>query len=186
MFLGVPGLYAVAPSDPFSAKALLKSAFLMDDPVLFFEHKALYGETGDIGDNETFLPIGKAIVHGNGHSLLAIGYSRAFSVMLESLSDISDEVTFIDLATIYPIDEETLRKEYGRIGKALIVQEPSLGGSVAESVLRVLSEAGEVYNRVRIVTSEAMPIPSSRVPESEVIISRESIRKAAEEILKAE
>ena len=183
MFLGVPGLYAVAPSDPFSAKALLKSALLIDDPVLFFEHKALYGEMGEIGDTEAFIPIGKAIVHGSGGSLLAIGYSRAFRIMQESLSDISDEITFIDLATIHPLDEETLKREFLRIGKAMIVQEPSLGGSVAESVLRVLSEAGEVYGKVRIITSEAMPVPSSRIPESNVIISGESIRKAAEELL---
>ena len=183
MFLGVPGLYAVAPSDPFSAKALLKSAFMMDDPVLFFEHKALYGEIGEIGDSEAFLPIGKAIVHGSGDSLLAIGYSRAFRIMQEALSDIRDEVTFIDLAAIYPIDEETLKREFLRIGKAIIVQEPSLGGSVAESVLRVLSEAGEVYKKARIITSEAIPVPSSCIPESNVIISGESIRKAAEELL---
>lgn len=178
MFIGVPGLFVVAPSDPYSAKALLKSAFLMDDPVLFFEHKALYGEEGDIGDENTYLPIGRAIVHGNGSALLAIGYSKAFQTMMRALSDIREEVTFIDLATIYPLDEETLKREFRRIGKAVIVQETAIGGSVAESVLRVLAEAGEVHGNVEIVSSLPVPLPSSAVPESEVLVSSERIRQA--------
>ena len=183
MFLGIPGLYVVAPSDPFSAKALLKSAFLMDDPVLFFEHKALYGDSGDIGDEDTYLPIDKAIVHGNGSSLLAIGYSRAFRIMMDALSDISGETTFIDLATLYPLDEETLEREFSRIGRAVIVQEPSIGGGVAESVLRVLAKAGEVHNRVEIATSHQTPLPSSRIPESDVLVSADMIRDAAFRLL---
>ena len=156
---------------------------LMDDPVLFFEHKALYGDSGDIGDEDTYLPIGKAIVHGNGSSLLAIGYSRAFRIMMDALSDISGETTFIDLATLYPLDEETLEREFSRIGRAVIVQEPSIGGGVAESVLRVLAKAGEVHNRVEIAASHQTPLPSSRIPESEILVSAAMIRDAAFRLL---
>lgn len=180
MFLGVPGLKVIAPSDPYSAKALLKSAAADSNPVLFFEHKALYGTEGEIGDEYSFLPIGKAIVHGCGNRLLVIGYSRPFSVARSVLSDLSDDLTFIDLATIYPLDKETLEKEYSRVGKALVVEDTTLAGSVAESVVAILSSVSNYKpGFVKVLCALSMPLPCPRKLEEEVLVSGEKIRDAA-------
>ena len=184
MFLSIPGLFVVAPSDSYSAKALLKSAARMNNPVLFFEHKALYNDVSDTGDEDAFLPIGKAIVHRGGAKLLVIGYSRPFRRAMQILEDLRDEITFIDLATISPLDEETLSYEFIAINNALIVQDTPLIGSVGESVLRVLSSCS-VYKpgNVRILSSERMPLPVPRALEMAVLPSDERIRRAAEEML---
>ena len=179
MFLSVPGLRIVAPSDPYSAKALLKSAALSHEPVLFFEHKALYGVEGDVGDPGAMLPLGRAIVHGSGGRLLVIGYSRPFHAAMEALRDMEGDITFIDLATIKPLDAETLMEHFSRVGKALIVQDTPLQGSVGESVLRILSEAGEVHGRVRISSACDMPIPASGQLERQALLSAAQIRAAA-------
>ncbi len=184
MFLGIPGLKVVAPSDPYSAKALLKSAAKDDNPVLFLEHKALYSIEGEIGDENTYIPIGKAIVHGSGDKLLVVGYSRPFQTALRALSDLKDKVTFIDLATLYPLDEKTLRKEYGRIGKALIVEDTPCCGSVAESVLSLFAQE-ECYKAgtVEILSAQAMPLPCPRELEEAVLVSESQIRDAALRVL---
>lgn len=184
MFLGIPGLRIVAPSDPYSAKALLKSAAADGNPVLFFEHKALYGEQGEIGDEKTFLPLGKAIVHGKGDRLLIIGYSRAFSAAYHELQDLSSVLTFIDLATIQPLDRETLEREFLRVGRALVVEDTPLGGSVAESVVSILSSARNYHpGSVMVLSARSVPLPCPRILEEEVLISGSMIRESVESML---
>ena len=178
MFTGIPGLTIVAPSDARSAKALLKSAALSPDPVLFIEHKGLYGEEGDIGDADDRLPLGKAIVHGSGKKLLVISYSHAASLSRKALKPYDEDITFIDLATIYPLDRETLVKEYRRVPHALIVQDTPEEGSVGESVLRILAESSSSLS-FRMVSALDAPIPVSRQLEERVLISEERIEEAA-------
>ena len=186
MFLSIPGLFVVAPSDSYSAKALLKSAAMMNNPVLFFEHKALYNDISDTGDENAFLPIGKAIVHRGGSELLVIGYSRPFRRAMIVLNDFKDRITFIDLATISPLDEETLRDEFKHIQKALIVEDTPLEGSVGESVMRILaSESSYKPGSVRIISADNMPIPVPRALEMSVLPSDEKIRQESMEMLKA-
>ena len=174
----VPGLIVVAPSSALSAKALLKSAALSPDPVVFIEHKALYREEGEVGDDGFFLPLGKAIVSGKGSKLLVISYSHASALARKALADYRDEITFVDLATINPLDEETIKKEYSRIGKALIVQDTPLECSVAESVMRIIADT-DLPVCARIVSAESMPVPVARSLESSVLPDADRIRKAA-------
>ena len=183
MFLGIPGLKVVAPSDAFSAKALLKSAAMDNNPVLFFEHKALYREDGEIGDSESFLPLGKAIVHGNGDKLLVIGYSRPFARARKVLADLSS-ITFVDLATIYPLDEETITREFSHIGKALILQDTPKPGSVGADVVRILaSQPSFSPSAVVLLGAEDVPLPCPRLLEEEILLSDSTIRDAALELL---
>lgn len=178
MFTGIPGLTIVAPSDARTAKALLKSAALSPDPVLFIEHKGLYGEEGEIGDADDFLPIGTAIVQGQGKKLLVIAYSHAASLARKALGPYADDITFIDLATIYPLDKDTIVREYRRVPHALIVQDTTAEGSIGESVLRVLAEASDSLS-VRMVSALDAPIPVSRRLEESVLISEDRIVEAA-------
>ena len=178
MFTNVPGLIIAAPSDARSAKGLLKSAVLSPDPVLFIEHKALYGEPGMIGGADDRIPLGKALVHGTGSRLLVIGYSHAFALARKTLEAYEDDITFIDLATIHPLDEETLRREYMRVPHALIVQDTPAEGSVGESVFRIIASSGADVD-VRILSAESMPVPVSRDLEESVLINGSKILEAA-------
>lgn len=180
MFLNVPGLIVIAPSDPFSAKALLKSANRENNPVLFFEHKALYPEIGEIGNQNTFLPIGKGIVSGSGKDVLIIGYSRAMALAKKAISE--SVATFFDLATIKPLDEYGLIEVGARFNKILIVQDTPEQGSVGESVMRILRK---ITNgpRIELLSSKDMPLPFSKSLESYVLLSEEKIKKAVSELL---
>ena len=174
----IPGLTVVAPSDAYSAKALLKSAAIHKTPVVFVEHKLLYGEIGDVGGSDSYLPLGKAIVKGRGSDLLVIGYSHAFSLAMKALSEVRERITFIDLATIYPLDEETIKAESERIGKVLIVEDTPLEGSVGESVYRIIGGG-----RVEFAASRSMPTPFSRSLEAYSLITEEHIREKAKLLL---
>ena len=182
MFLNVPGIKVCAPSDPWSAKALLKAAAKENCPVVFFEHKALYQSEGEIGDEESFLPLGKAIVEEKGEDLLVIGYSRAIHEARKALAEFS--VTFMDLATIKPLDKEAILLWAGKIGRILIVENVPLQSSVAESVIRILHEEG-MTNKVRTVSALEMPLAFSRTLENGALPNRERIREAALALMEA-
>lgn len=175
MFMNVPGMIVLAPSDAYSAKALLKSAARENNPVLYFEHKALYNEVGEIGDDSSILPIGKGIVSGDGDSLLVIGYSRAMSVAKKAIGN--SGATFFDLATLAPLDEEGIKSYSSRFDRILIVQDTPLQGSVGESVYRIAREANLNAN-IKIISAKNMPVPFSKMLERAVLVSEEDILKA--------
>ena len=185
MFLNTPGLIVVAPSDPYSAKALLKSAHRDNNPVLFFEHKGLYDTQGDVGDENTYLPLGKAIVSEYGSKLLLIGYSHAFHTAFESTEDIREMITYIDLATISPLDKDTIIGYASSFDKILIVQDTPECGSVGDSVISLIARNCNGRKDIRLVAARSLPIPFSRNLEKNVIPTTEEIRKAVFELLNA-
>ncbi len=183
MFLNIPGLTVVAPSSPYSAKALLKSANRQNNPVLFFEHKALYDDIGPIGDENAFMPIGKAIVRRCGWKVLVIAYSRAYRVAENALRDVEKDVTFIDLATIKPLDEKTLRIYGADFDRILIAEDTPLQSSVAESVSRIIREVNPKA-RIVIVAAMDMPLPFSKKLEAEAMCNEDRIRESFLELLR--
>ena len=185
MFLNTPGLIVVAPSDPYSAKALLKSAHRDNNPVLFFEHKGLYDTQGDVGDENTYLPLGKAIVSEYGSELLLIGYSHAFHTAFESTEDIRERLTYIDLATISPLDKDTIIGYASSFDKILIVQDTPECGSVGDSIISLIARNCNGRKDIRLVAARSLPIPFSRNLEKNVIPTTEEIRKAVFELLNA-
>ncbi len=144
-FANVPGLIIVAPSCPGDAKALLKSAIRSNNPVLYFEHKGLYNHLGPVGDEEYLLPIGKAIVKKRGVHLTIVSYSRSVTVALEAAVRLAlqDEIEaeVIDLATLKPLDSETIIQSVKKTARLLVVHDsPVAGGFAAEVVASVLAD----------------------------------------------
>lgn len=185
MFLNTPGLIVVAPSDAYSAKALLKSAHRDNNPVLFFEHKGLYDSVGDVGDENVYLPLGKAIVSSYGDDLLIIGYSHAFHTALEATRDIRDRITYVDLATISPLDKSEIIRQASSHDKILVVQDTPENGSVGDSVISIIAREVSGDKKIRLLSARSLPIPFSRNLEKSVIPTKEEIRKAAFELLDA-
>ena len=185
MFLNTPGLIVVAPSDAYSAKALLKSAHRDNNPVLFFEHKGLYDSVGDVGDENVYLPLGKAIVSSYGNDLLIIGYSHAFHTALEATRDIRDRITYVDLATISPLDKSEIIRQASSHDKILVVQDTPENGSVGDSVISIIAREVPGDKKIKLLSARSLPIPFSRNLEKSVIPTKEEIRKAAFELLDA-
>jgi pyruvate dehydrogenase E1 component beta subunit len=143
----IPGLKMVIPSGPRNARALLVSAIRDPDPVIFFEHKALYhAHREDVPDDVETLPLGRAQVAREGHDLTLVAYGAMVRVALEAAevlrAEDGVETEVIDLLTIAPLDRETLVQSVGKTGRAVIVHEaPRSFGPGAEIAASIMEGA---------------------------------------------
>ncbi|MBU3012375.1 dehydrogenase [Polaribacter vadi] len=141
-FTKTPGLKVVYPAFPQDVKGLLISAIQDPNPVLFFEHKALYRSVyQDVSDGFFTTEIGKANLIKTGNHLTIISYGAAIHWVLEvlgSLSEISADV--IDLRTLQPLDVEIIYTSVKKTGKAIIIQEDSLFGGIASEISALINE----------------------------------------------
>ena len=122
----VPGLKVVTPSTPYDAKGLLKSAIRDDDPVLVMESEKMYGDKGEIPDNEYLVPIGKADIKRKGDNVTIVSFGKILKVVYEAAEElmkdgISCEV--IDLRSIRPIDYDTIIESVKKTNRCVVVEE---------------------------------------------------------------
>jgi pyruvate/2-oxoglutarate/acetoin dehydrogenase E1 component len=162
-FMGVPGLKIVAPSTPADAKALLKAAIRDDNPVLFFEHKRLYGLEGET--NGEVGRIGEAAVLREGSDLTLVTAMKGVHDALEAAERLEQErisVEVIDLRTLRPIDTETVLASVRKTGRLVVVEEGPLTGGWGGEVLSRITEEGLGYldDAWRLATPNT-PIPYS-------------------------
>lgn len=161
-FRGTPGITVVVPSGPQNAYGLLRSAVREDNPTVVLEHKALYGERGDVvvGD-EGVIPIGKAAhcSHGSDVTILVVG--RTVHTALAALDGASWTADVIDLQTIKPWDRETVLQSVGRTSRLVTVEEnPSPAGWGADIIDAVVGELwGDLLAPPLRITAPDIPIP---------------------------
>jgi acetoin:2,6-dichlorophenolindophenol oxidoreductase subunit beta len=154
-FMGVPGLKIVAPSTPADAKSLLKAAIRDDNPVLFFEHKRLYGLEGDV-DGEVGR-LGEAAVIREGSDITLVTAMKSVHDASEAAAALEREgisVEVIDLRTLRPIDVETILASIRKTNRIVVVEEgPATGGWAGEVLACVTEEAlGHLDDVWRIAT----------------------------------
>ncbi|WP_037321630.1 thiamine pyrophosphate-dependent enzyme [Salegentibacter sp. Hel_I_6] len=141
-FTKVPGLKVVYPAFPYDAKGLLNTAFNDPNPVLFFEHKALYRSIRqEVPVDYYTLPFGEASILKEGDKLSIITYGAGVHWALDTLSEMElENIELIDLRSLQPLDKETIIKSAKKTGKALIITEDSLFGSLASEISAIISE----------------------------------------------
>jgi 2-oxoisovalerate dehydrogenase E1 component len=165
-FTKTPGLKVAYPAFPADAKGLMATAINDPNPVLFFEHKALYRSVyQDVPDAYYTLPFGKAHVLRQGKDLTVVTYGAGVHWMLEVLEANPDiEADLIDLRTLQPLDLETVFDSVRRTGKCLIVQEDTLFGGIASDIsASVMEHCFESLDApVRRVGSLETPVPFAR------------------------
>lgn len=192
MFGNVPGLIIVAPSCPGDAKALLKSAIRSNNPVIYFENKHLYNNLGPVGDAHYVMPLGKAVVKKRGTHVTIVSYSHAVMTCLDAATILSSqdeiEVEVIDLATIKPMDKETILRSVQKTGRLLVVHDsPEAGGYGAEVVSLVTSDdlsfTSLVAPPVRLCGKES-PIPFSPELEKQVVPTKEDVVSAVRRLFR--
>ncbi|MDH5412613.1 MAG: dehydrogenase E1 component subunit alpha/beta [Flavobacteriaceae bacterium] len=162
-FTKTPGLKVVYPAFPYDAKGLLATAINDPNPVLFFEHKALYRSIRqDVPTDYYTLPFGKASLLQEGNDITVIAFGAAVHWALSALEKFSDVTSdLIDLRTLQPLDTETIFKSVKKTGKAIIVQEDSLFGGIASDISALIHEnCFEFLDApVKRVASLETPIP---------------------------
>ncbi|MBZ9778173.1 dehydrogenase E1 component subunit alpha/beta [Psychroflexus sp. CAK8W] len=172
-FTKTPGLKVVYPSTPQEAKGLLIASIEDPNPVLFFEHKALYRSIrGEVSDDYFTIELGKANLIREGNDLTIITYGAAVhwaTELLEKYPEISAEL--IDLRTLSPLDEEAIFNSVKKTGKVIILQEDSIFGGIASDISALISENCFEYldAPIKRVASLPTPIPFSKNLEDQYL-----------------
>lgn len=191
LYSNFPGLILIAPSDPYNAKGLLKSAVRSDNPVLFLENELDYGLKMSIPKGEYLLPIGKAEIKVSGKHLTLVSYSRMLRLCLEVARECSEEgiqIEVIDLQTIKPLDIATIVDSVKRTHFCLLVEEGHLfAGICAEIGFQIQEHCFDFLDApVRRVCQRETPMPYSKVLERESLPNKERIVQAIKELLSLE
>lgn len=162
-FTKTPGLKVVYPAFPYDAKGLLNTAINDPNPVLFFEHKALYRSISqDVPTDYFTIPFGKAALLKEGNDITIITYGAGVHWALDTLSKNEDvKADLIDLRTLQPLDSEAIFNSVKKTGRAIILQEDSMFGGIASDLSAMLMEQCFEYldAPVKRVASMETPIP---------------------------
>jgi acetoin:2,6-dichlorophenolindophenol oxidoreductase subunit beta len=178
-FMGVPGLKIVAPATPADAKGLLRSAIRDDNPVLFFEHKRLYGMSGDVDGD--LVPIGVARVARQGTDITIVSAMNGVHQSLKAAELLAAEgiaAEVIDLRTLRPLDIATVVGSVAKTSRIVVVEEgPLTGGWAGEVIARVVEDGlGDLDDAWRIATADS-PVPYSPPLEDAFLPSAERIAR---------
>jgi 2-oxoisovalerate dehydrogenase E1 component beta subunit len=166
-FVHTPGMKVVAPSTPSDAKGLIKAAVRDNNPVLFLEHKFLYRRIkGEVPDDNSVVPIGKARVHREGRDVSIITYAA----MVHSAQEAADilakegiEVEIIDLRTLSPLDREAITQTVKKTNKVILLHEDTKTGGLAGEIAAIINEEAfdDLDGPIVRITSLDTPVPFS-------------------------
>jgi pyruvate dehydrogenase E1 component beta subunit len=169
MYLHVPGMLLAVPSTAADAKGLLKSAIRDDNPVVFIEHEYLYGQRGDVPDDDDHVtPFGQARIAREGSDVTIVGISR-MAVTAEKAADIlakehEIEAEVIDPRTLRPLDLDTILESVAKTNRAVIVEEGWPHGGVGANLAALIQEQAfdDLDAPVARVTGADLPMPYSK------------------------
>ena len=187
IFTHVPGLKCVVPSNPYDAKGLLIQSIRDNDPIIFCEHKLLYGMEGEVPEEPYVVPLGEANVvrEGDDASIITLGrmvhYANDVS---EKLAKDGIDVEVIDLRTTSPIDEETILDSAEKTGRVVVLDEATPRCSIARDVAALIGEQRfrSLKAPVKTITAPHVPVPFSDALEDLYIPNREKIEAAVREV----
>lgn len=184
-FFHTPGLKVVAPSTPYDAKGLLKSAIRDNSPVVFLEHKKTYRLVrGEVPEEDYTVPLGVADVKRAGSNITVVSYGLMLHYCLEAAEQVASEgieVEVVDLRTLTPLDKETVLESVMKTGKLLIVHEDNITGGVgAEIAALVANEAFEYLDGpiTRLCGPDVPTMPFAQSLEDAYMPSTERIAEA--------
>jgi acetoin:2,6-dichlorophenolindophenol oxidoreductase subunit beta len=196
----VPGLKVACPSNPYDGKGMLKSAIRDPNPVIFFEHKLLYGSKGarkesggielvvNVPEEEYLIPLGQAKVVRPGAQLTIVANLLMVHRSLQAAKALEAEgidAEVIDIRTLVPLDEETIFASVRKTGKLIVVEEDNLSGGWGAEVAARVADAcvGSLEAPIRRVAAPDTPVPFAPVMENYYIPSVQSILAAVNDVL---
>ena len=190
MFMHVPGLKIVAPSTPYDAKGLLKTAVRDDNPVLFFEASNLGGIRGPVPEEEYTIPFGVADIKREGTDVTVVAISRMVPdalVAAEALAADGISVEVVDPRTLVPLDKETILSSVMKTGRLVVADEaqPTCGASAEIAALVVEDEDafGSLDAPIQRVARKPVPIPFSPPMERFVTPGAKDVEAAVRKIV---
>jgi pyruvate dehydrogenase E1 component beta subunit len=188
LYANLPGLIVLAPSNPYDAKGLLKSAIRNNNPVLFLESELSYNDKMEIPTEEYLVPIGKARVARVGKHVTLVSHSRMVqlcNLAAEEFAKKGIQVEVIDLRTIKPLDIVTIAQSVKKTHRCVLVEEGHLfSGVCAEVGFQIMEHCFDDLDAplVRVCQRET-PMPYSKTLEKETMPTKERIQAAIEQVL---
>ena len=186
LFTHIPGLKVVMPATPYDAKGLLIESIRDDDPVIFLEHKVLYGTEGDVPEEPYTIPFGEASVVREGSDVTVVALGRMVLLADQAAAELEGEgisCEVIDPRTTSPLDTETILESVEATGRLVVVDEAGPRcGMAADIAARVAQDAfGDLKAAPRMVTPPHTPVPFSPVLEDLYVPTPETIAAAVRE-----
>jgi len=186
IFTHIPGLKVVIPSSPYEAKGLMIQSIRDDDPVIFFEHKAMYDDTEEVPDEPYTLPLGKAKVARSGGDVTVVAVGRMVKFSLQAAEALGKEgiqCTVIDPRTTSPLDSDAILSSVGKTGRLVVVDEanPRCGFAADVAALAAQSAFKSLKAPIRMVTPPHTPVPFAPALEDAYIPSPAHIKAAVVE-----
>lgn len=184
----VPGLYVIAPSTPADAKGLLKSSIRDDNPVIFLESEVMYGQKGEVPEEEYTIPIGESDVKREGKDVTVVTWSKMFYVVKQAAEELQEEdidVEIVDPRTIRPLDDSKIIESVKKTNRIVIVEEGWPFASVSSEIAaRVQQKAFDYLDApVERVNQADVPMPYAANLEKASMPSPARVKKAIKKVL---
>ncbi|MBK7086081.1 MAG: dehydrogenase E1 component subunit alpha/beta [Flavobacteriales bacterium] len=183
-FVKTPGLKVVYPSNPYDAKGLLMTAFDDPNPVMFFEHKAMYRSiSGPVPEQPYGIPFGQANVVRKGKDLSIITYGMGVHWAVDVQKETGLDIEIIDLRTLVPLDVDTIITSVKKTGKALVLHEDTLTAGMGGEISALINERAFEHLDAPVgrVASWDTPVPFA-IPLEQGFLPKGRLKAAVEKL----
>lgn len=188
LLTAIPGLKVALPTTPADAKGLMNEALMGDDPVMFFEHKALFGKKGEVPDGLHRVPFGHARMAREGGDVTIVAFGRMVSFAEKAADTLAEQgigCDVIDPRTTSPLDEEAILDSVEQTGRLVVVDESPPRCSMATDIIALVAEKAftSLDAPPQMVTAPHSPVPFSKELERAWVPNPEAITAAVRRTL---
>ncbi|MDG1031813.1 MAG: pyruvate dehydrogenase complex E1 component subunit beta [Flavobacteriaceae bacterium] len=187
-YANCPGLKVIVPSNPYDAKGLLKSAIRDNDPVIFMESEQMYGDKGEVPEEEYLIPIGKAEVKVIGKDVTLVSFGKILKqaqIAVDKLKEEGIEVELIDLRTIRPLDMDTILESVKKTNRLVILEESWPFGNIStEITYQVQNQIFDYLDApIEKINTADTPAPYSPVLLAEWLPNSDDVIKSIKKVM---
>ena len=187
-YANCPGLKVVVPSNPYDAKGLLKAAIRDDDPVIFMESEQMYGDKGEVPEDEYILPIGVADIKRKGSDVTIVSFGKIIKEAFKAADVLAKdgiECEIIDLRTVRPMDHEAIMNSVKKTNRLVILEEAWPFGNVAtEITYQVQSQLFDYLDApIEKINTADTPAPFSPILLAEWLPNSDDVIKAVKKVM---
>ena len=187
-YANCPGLKVIVPSNPYDAKGLLKSAIRDNDPVIFMESEQMYGDKGEVPEEEYLLPIGEAEVKISGKDVTIVSFGKILKEAVKAIDELKKEgidAELIDLRTIRPLDIDTIIESVKKTNRLVILEESWPFGNIStEITYQVQNQIFDYLDApIEKINTADTPAPYSPVLLAEWIPNSSDVIKSVKKVL---
>ncbi len=190
MYMNVPGLKIILPSTPYDVKGLLKTALRENNPVISFEAFRLGGMTGEVPEEEFFIPFGQASIKREGTDVTVVALAKMVHEALDAAQELEAEgisAEVVDPRTLVPFDRAAVLKSVRKTGRLVVVDEACQTCSAAAEIVAFTSSDRETFHKLKAAPARVcgldIPIPFSPPMEKFALPDKQKIMQAVRETL---